>query len=326
MNIFTKLTKIRKLACYLSLFIMLIASMAVGGKGVNMGLDFTGGYLIEFSSKQAISQQVMQDSLNEMFAANIRVNGAQQGTRWTLRAQEEMMHEFSDATSEGLGLQALSESLGTELTLLDSNYISSQVGEQMIEKGSVAMLVAALMVMLYVALRFEWRLALGALVALVHDVLIVLIFFIMFDFVFDLTVLAALLAIIGYSLNDSIVIGDRIRELLMQRASVVAAKPDINEDIKDAMLLNNIVDLAIKSTLMRTAITSGTTLITVACLCLLAGKPLFGFSVALFVGVLAGTLSSISIAATLPIILGLKFDYYLDKIKLRNDIAQEKLR
>ena len=155
-----------------------------------------------------------------------------------------------------------------------------------------------MVILLYLSLRFEWRFAAGSVIALFHDVIIVLGLFAWFDISFDLTILASLLAIIGYSLNDSIIIGDKVREI-MKRTN------DKNID--------SIINQAIKSTIARTLITSGTTLTTILAIWIFAGEYLSGFAIALFSGVLVGTFSSIAISATVPQLLGLTSDYYHKK-------------
>ena len=182
-----------------------------------------------------------------------------------------------------------------------SAYIGSQVGDELFEQGCLALLAAMVAVMLYLAIRFEWRLALGSVVALTHDLILVLGLFSLLQLEFNLTVLASLLAIIGYSLNDSIIVGDRVRELLRVK---------LNASISVSSIINS----AIKSTLTRTLITSGTTLATVASVWLLAGTPLQGFAIALFSGIVVGTFSSVCIAATLPELMGLSAKNYEVKI------------
>ena len=174
------------------------------------------------------------------------------------------------------------------------------MGDELFEQGCLALFSAMVAVMLYLAVRFEWRLAVGSVVALVHDLLLVLGLFSLLSIEFNLTVLASLLAIIGYSLNDSIIVGDRVRELLRVKS---------NNALSPASIINS----AIKSTLTRTLITSGTTLATVASVWLLAGAPLQGFAIALFTGIVVGTFSSICIAATLPELLGLSAKNYEEK-------------
>jgi len=185
--------------------------------------------------------------------------------------------------------------------VLSSSYLGSQVGDELFEQGYLALFAAMVAVMLYLAMRFEWRLALGAVAALFHDIIIVVGLFAWLQLEFNLTVLASLLAIIGYSLNDSIIVGDRVRELLRIETA-------------QNLAVDKVINNAISSTLTRTLITSGTTLATVASIWLLAGAPLQGFSIALFAGIVVGTLSSICIAATLPQLLGLSAQNY--KVKL----------
>ncbi|WP_115718915.1 protein translocase subunit SecF [Gallaecimonas mangrovi] len=159
----------------------------------------------------------------------------------------------------------------------------------------------ALGILAYLALRFEWRLATGALLALLHDIILVLGVFSLCGFSFDLTVLAALLAVMGYSVNDSIVVADRLREYLGRRQKMPVAR---------------CVDNAIRSTFSRTLVTSGTTLFTAGAILLLGGPPLFGFALTLFVGIMVGTWSSIFVAATLGELFGVKPQHYRKKARL----------
>ncbi|MGL4836796.1 MAG: protein translocase subunit SecF, partial [Shewanella sp.] len=170
-----------------------------------------------------------------------------------------------------------------------------QIGQELAEQGGLALLVAMLCILGYLSYRFEWRLASGAIFALVHDVVFVLAFFALTQMEFNLTILAAVLAILGYSLNDSIIIADRIRELLI-------AKPQLP--------IQTINNQAIVATFSRTMVTSGTTLMTVGALWIMGGGPLEGFSIAMFIGILTGTFSSISVGASLPELLGLTSEHY----------------
>jgi preprotein translocase subunit SecF len=223
---------------------------------------------------------------------------------FTLSAQSSQHFQLREAeqasTSPWLATLTQDETLGAEV--LSSSYLGSQVGDELFEQGCLALFAAMVAVMIYLALRFEWRLALGSVVALMHDVVVVVGLFAWLQLDFNLTVLASLLAIIGYSLNDSIIVGDRVRELLRLDSTTQQAS------------VNTVINESIKSTLTRTLITSGTTLATVASVWLLAGAPLQGFSIALFVGIVVGTLSSICIAATLPQLLGLRHENYQVKV------------
>lgn len=259
-------------------------------KGLNYGMDFTGGVVTEFTTAQPLSQQQLQDAFTSVTDAELRLNGGQDGHTWTLRQSDD-----TDMNSQQELVELVAQTQELQLTIQESAYMGAQIGEELFEKGGLALLMAALSMMMYVTLRFDWRLASSAIVALLHDVMVVLGIFVWWQVNFDLNVLAALLAIMGYSLNDSIVIGDRIRELMRY------SKEDC---------LEQLVDNAIKSTLRRTAITSLTTLITIVAIGVMAGEVLGGFALSLGIGVVIGTFSSLSIAATLPLILKLPRDAY----------------
>jgi len=285
-----KLTQFRFLGLYSSVFFILIALTGLLLNGLNLGLDFTGGYLTEFSTKTVISQAEMQNKLENYLPPDFVLNAANNGTEWAVR-QADSGENITSAT----WLSDFIDNSGLSIIPEDSIYIGSQVGEELINQGGLALLTALIMVLGYLSFRFEWRLALGAVAALFHDVLIVLGCFAWFGIAFDLTVLASILAIIGYSLNDSIIVGDKVRELLK---------------VNDKNNLNQVINRAIKSTLVRTFVTSGTTLATICALWFFAGDSLHGFSIALFIGILIGTFSSIAISATVPQLLGLQRGYY----------------
>lgn len=175
------------------------------------------------------------------------------------------------------------EASGNSVTLKSSEYISAQVGEELTEQGGLAMIFALIMIMIYIVFRFQWKFSIGAVLALIHDVIITLGIFSLFQFTFDLSVLAAILAVVGYSLNDTIVIFDRIRENFrsMRAAETI-----------------EILNSAITQTIKRTIITSSTTLLVLLSLYIFGGSSLEGFSIALIVGVLIGTYSSIFVAST----------------------------
>lgn len=287
------LTKVRITGCYISICLICISILGLSLHGLQLGLDFTGGYVTEFTTNRSLDQQFMSQQMEENLRGEFRLNSSEGGARWTLRQAE---NDGEKIDSEWL--RVFSEQLDTSIVMLDSTYIGSQVGQALFDQGGLALLVACVAIMLYLTLRFEWRLAMGSLVALLHDVLLVLGIFAWLKLSFDLTVLAAILAIIGYSLNDSIIVGDRIRELMGTNAKCS---------------LETNIDMAIKSTLTRTFITSGTTLLTIAALWSLAGASLEGFSIALFSGVIVGSFSSITLSATVPQLIGLESDFYSRK-------------
>lgn len=286
-------TRLRLSGLVLSILLVLLSVIGVATKGLNFGLDFTGGYLTEFTTAVPISEAELAKKISYYHHDDFTLS-AQSSQHFQLREAEQ------GSTSPWLATLTQDETLGAEV--LSSSYLGSQVGDELFEQGCLALFAAMVAVMIYLALRFEWRLALGSVVALMHDVVVVVGLFAWLQLDFNLTVLASLLAIIGYSLNDSIIVGDRVRELLRLDSTTQQAS------------VNTVINESIKSTLTRTLITSGTTLATVASVWLLAGAPLQGFSIALFVGIVVGTLSSICIAATLPQLLGLRHENYQVKV------------
>ena len=285
------MTKLRQLGLATACLAMLWSTTGLFYKGLNYGIEFTGGVVTEFTSSKPLSQNTLFNVYSSHIEGEFRLNGTQDDLSWTMRQSD----QTNIAAQRELLLNVAAEQ-GWKINLQESVFIGSQIGQELIEKGGLALLVSALCMMAYVTLRFEWRLASSAIFALFHDVLMVLGCFAWFQIKFDLAVLAGLLAIMGYSLNDSIIVGDRIRELMLTRRYTH---------------LNLLVNQAVTSTFRRTLITSGTTLTTIAAIGIMAGDVLGEFSLSLGIGVIVGTISSISVAATLPPILGLPMDAYL---------------
>ncbi|ALQ08308.1 protein translocase subunit SecF [Pseudoalteromonas fuliginea] len=289
-------TRLRFIGMLLSAILVLLSVFTLTQKGLNFGLDFTGGYLTEFTTSQSVELKELQSFIAKNHNCEFELT-AQGNSHFQLREAPS-----ASTTANSLDWQsAVTQNDDINAQVLSSAYIGSQVGDELFDQGCLAMFAAMIAVMIYLAVRFEWRLAVGSVVALIHDLILVLGLFSLLQIEFNLTVLASLLAIIGYSLNDSIIVGDRVRELLRVQS---------NNVLSPATIINN----AIKSTLTRTLITSGTTLATVASVWLLAGAPLQGFAIALFTGIVVGTFSSICIAATLPELLGLSAKNYEVKV------------
>lgn len=288
-----QLCRYRALSLYLALILTLLSLFGLFSYGLNLGLDFTGGYLTEFSTQKPVNQQVMEALLTTYLPSEFNVSSGQNGTYWSVQQADNNM-----SLNGKLWLTTFAEQSGLTITPQDTLYIGSQVGEELINQGGLALLTSIIVILLYLSFRFEWRLAAGSIIALFHDIIIVLGVFAWFGISFDLTILASLLAIMGYSLNDSIIIGDKIREIMKR-----------NKD----QSIDNIINLAIKKTIVRTLITSGTTLATIMAIWYFAGASLTGFSIALFSGIIVGTFSSIAISATIPPFLGLHADYYQRK-------------
>ncbi|MDP7592430.1 MAG: protein translocase subunit SecF [Litorilituus sp.] len=293
------LSKFRLASFYFAAVFILFSLLGLFYNGLNLGLDFTGGYLTEFSTQQSITQNEMESLLTSFLPNTFQLSSAENGTHWSVQQVD------NDISLKGKAwLTEFSERSGLTIMPQDAIYIGSQVGEELINQGGLALLTSVIVILLYLAFRFEWRLAAGSVIALFHDVIIVLGIFAWFELSFDLTILASLLAIIGYSLNDSIIVGDKIREIMKR-----------NKENS----IETIINLAIKSTIVRTLITSGTTLATILAIWIFAGESLAGFSIALFSGILVGTFSSIAISATVPQLLGLTADYYQKK---EEDVCQ----
>ena len=287
------LSKLRITSFYFAAVLVFFSLFGLISHGLNLGLDFTGGYLTEFSTQESLSQKKMTTLLTSYLPDTFQLTSAENGTHWSVQQVD------NDISLKGKAwLADFSKQSGLNITPQDAIYIGSQVGEELVNQGGLALLTAVIIILVYLSFRFEWRLAAGSVIALFHDVIIVLGLFAWFGVSFDLTILASLLAIIGYSLNDSIIVGDKIREIMKK-----------NQEKS----IETIINLAIKATIVRTLITSGTTLATILAIYFFAGESLTGFAIASFCGILVGTFSSIAISATVPQLLGLTADYYNQK-------------
>ncbi|MDB2387453.1 protein translocase subunit SecF [Shewanella sp.] len=284
----SKLTKARYLSSLFSVLLMLSSVGIIMANGFNWGLDFTGGIVTEIKLDRSIKANQINQLLADKSDQAVSVISAGEPGRWILR----YAHVDNADTND---IKTVLAPLTDDVDVLNSSIVGPQVGQDLADQGGLALIVAMLCILAYLSVRFEWRLASGALLALFHDVVFVLAFFSLTQMEFDLTTLAAVLAVLGYSLNDSIVIADRIRE-------VIVAKPK--------MAINDVCSLAVKSTFSRTMITSGTTLFTVFALWMMGGEPLQGFSIAMFLGIVIGTVSSVSVGTCLPELLNVNSEHY----------------
>ncbi len=268
---------LRKVAVLFSIIMLVVSIGALAVNGLKFGLDFTGGSLVEIGYEQSADLNKIRDQL--------KVVGYNDAVVQTFGSPTDILIRLGQDHDPKLGdkvLAALQYGETQTLTLRRNEFVGAQVGEELREQGGLGMLLALFMIMLYVAFRFQLKFSIGAVAALAHDVLIVLGFFALFKLDFDLTVLAAILAVIGYSLNDTIVVSDRIRENFrkMRKESAI-----------------EIMNASLSQTLGRTVVTSLTTLLVLVALAVFGGEMIHGFAVALLVGVFVGTYSSIYVAA-----------------------------
>ena len=268
----------RRPALAVSITLMLISIASVIFRGFNLGIDFTGGILLQVSYEHPVELDEVRATLEANgFSPTLQSFGSATDVLIRLPPVD------SVGADEELGADVMEVLRAQDPTVRrgDATFVGSQVGEDLAEQGGLAMFFATLMIFVYTMLRFRWKFAAGAIAALVHDATIVFGVFSLFGLTFDLTVLAAVLAVIGYSLNDTIVIFDRVRENFrtMRRGTA--------EEIMNA---------SINQTLARTFVTALTVLLVLIALLFLGGEVVFGFSVALIIGVVAGSYSTIYMA------------------------------
>lgn len=282
----------RKVAAAFSILLLLASIVSLSVNGLKLGLDFTGGTQIEVGYAQPAHVETIRQQLTDAGFNNPVVVEYGSEKEVMIRLQKEEV-ELSSTEADGRPdmtdrISAALSSDGSEFEIRQVNVVGPQIGEELRDDGGLGMLAALAIVMLYVTVRFQYKFSVAAVAALIHDVIITLGFFSMLQLEFDLTVLAAVLAVIGYSLNDTIVVADRIREnfRLLRKSSSIEV---INESLTQ--------------TLGRTVITSLTTMLVLAALYFVGGELIHNFSIALLVGVGIGTYSSIYVAANLLLML-----------------------
>jgi len=279
MDIRFQFMKYRRMAAIASIAIFTISVLSLGFRGLSLGLDFSGGTLVEVSYETPVDLESIRNTLI--------VNGYDDSQVVNFGSNLDVLIKVADQngnSSIGDNIFQILEAEGFKGELKRVEFVGPQVGAELRDQGGLGMIVALFMILFYVAFRFQYKFALGAVAALGHDVVIILGLFSIFAWDFDLTVLAALLAVIGYSLNDTIVVSDRIRE---------------NFRTERSMDPEEMVDLSLNQTLGRTIVTSFTTLLVLFALFIFGGEMIKGFSLALILGVLVGTYSSIYVVANM---------------------------
>ena len=276
----------RKITALISIIAVIASIASISIQGLNLGLDFSGGTLMELQyDRPANVEEIREDLVSQdLSSATVVYFGSDSDI--LIRVRDNLGQERAENITS-----ALAESSGAEIDLQRVEYVGPQVGEELREDGGLGMVAALLVVMLYVAVRFQYKFSIGAVVALFHDVIITLGLFSIFRWEFDLTVLAALLAVIGYSLNDTIVVFDRIRENFR---SLRGKDPE------------EVVNISLTQTLSRTIITGMTTLLVLVVLFIMGGEMIHYFSLALILGIIIGTYSSIYVASSVVLTLNIE--------------------
>jgi preprotein translocase subunit SecF len=288
--------KRRNIALSISAVMIIVSLASIFTRGLEFGIDFTGGVLLEVAYTEAadldaIRSNLAADGFND---AQVQLFGRETDVLVRLPPQGESAEEVRRKLQQTLS----GDGLGMELRRVEA--VSAQVGSELAEKGALAMVVALLMIFVYVMVRFQWKFSAGAVAALVHDVIVTVGFFSIFALPFDLTVVAAVLAVIGYSLNDTVVVFDRIRENFLGLRGVSA---------EEAM------NISINEMLARTLITGLTTLLVLVALLVFGGESIAPFSIALIVGIIVGTYSSIYAASATALLLDISPQDLIEPVK-----------
>ena len=288
----------RMYAIIFSTVLIALSLFSLATNGLKLGIDFTGGTLIEVGYQQSADLSEVRATLAEsgFNGANVQYFGS----------TNEVLIRLEPQTISSAKLSTkIIQLLGSDVDIRRVEFVGPKVGEELTNDGGLAMLYALIGILIYVAFRFEYRFAFGSISALIHDVIITLGFFSLFQFEFDLTVLAAILAVIGYSLNDTIVVFDRIRENFLSTRHVDPSK---------------IINGALNQTLSRTIMTSLTTLLVLLALFFLGGEIIHSFAMALLIGVLIGTYSSIYVASSMILAMGITKEDMLPSEKEKQEI------
>ncbi|MGL4269186.1 MAG: protein translocase subunit SecF [Plesiomonas sp.] len=297
-------------AAFVFSLILMIASIGIIVKnGFNWGLDFTGGTLIEVTFSKSADLGQVRDELQKAGFDNAIVQNF--GTSRDVMVR---MPPKDDIKGEELGrrvLTAIQQGVDQQAQVHRIEFVGPNVGSELAQAGGMAILVSLLSILIYVGIRFEWRLAAGAVLSLAHDVLLTLGVLSLFHIELDLTIVASLLSVVGYSLNDTIVVFDRIRENFRK---VRRGSP------------RDILNLSLTQTLSRTLMTSATTLVVVLSLFVFGGALIHGFATVMLIGILIGTYSSIYVASALALKLGVKREHMLQPVVEKEGADMEHLR
>ena len=293
---------LRKPAMILSTTLILISVVSLASLKLNVGIDFTGGSVIEIGYQQAVELQPIRNALETSGFGDAIVQHFGSAKDVLIRLVPKVDQDKAEISSQIIDV--LSQASESRIDVRRVDFVGPQVGEELTEDGGLAVLYALIAILIYVSIRFEYRFSLGAVAALIHDVVITLGVFSLLQLDFNLNVLAAILAVIGYSLNDTIVVFDRVRENFRK------VRKKTSEEI---------TNISINQTISRTLMTSFTTLMVLLSLFLLGGEVIHSFALALIIGVLIGTYSSIYVATTSALALGISRSDLLLPEKVEDD-------
>lgn len=296
---------LRKPAMIMSLTLILISIFSLSTLKLNLGIDFTGGSIIEIGYEQAVDLEPIRDVLGANGFDDAIVQHFGSAKEVLIRLVPKSGQDKAEISSQIILL--LDQASGAAIDVRRVDFVGPQVGEELTEDGGLAVLYALIAILIYVSVRFEYRFSFGAVAALIHDVVITLGVFSVLQLEFDLSVLAAILAVIGYSLNDTIVVFDRIRENFRKIRKSTALE---------------ITNVSINQTISRTLMTSGTTLMVVISLFVLGGAAIHAFALALIIGIVVGTYSSIYVATTTALALGISRSDLMVPEKDSEDLAR----
>ncbi len=278
----------RKMAMVFSLLLIIVSIGSLATKGLNLGIDFTGGYLIEAGYQEDVNLDKVRTALADNDFHDVKVQNF--GTSKDIIVRIAPRTDINKATIGDNVLDVLLQTSEQQVTMRRVEFVGPQVGDELRDDGGIALLVALGGILIYISMRFQLKSAVGAILALIHDVVITVGVFSLLQLEFDLTVLASILAVIGYSLNDTVVVLDRIRETFR---SVRKTSPE------------DILNMSINQTLSRTLVTSLTTLLVLFALFYFGGEIIHGFATALIIGVVIGTYSSIYIASSTLMVMNI---------------------
>jgi preprotein translocase subunit SecF len=290
-----------KVTTAISLLTFLFAIWALWHQGLNLGVDFTGGTLMEVRTSQTADLNAIRRALEKTGLPEVSVQNF--GTSRDVLVRLPAKHGANAATTSNTVMAAL-QTVDPSVELKRVDFVGPQVGKELYDNGALALLVVAFGIMAYLAIRFEWRFAVAGMLANMHDIVIILGVFAFFQWEFTLTVLAGVLAVLGYSVNESVVVFDRIRENIRKMRGAT---------------IPHIIDDAITRTMSRTIITHGATQIMVLSMLFFGGEALHNFALALTIGILFGIYSSVLVASPLLLMFGVKREHFIKPVEKKEE-------